>query len=112
MTMVTSAPMWWRCPTSSATASALRADEAGLDPGFGSHVQRWVDARGREPLDVFQHDHLLARVIARPADRGVLDRLVSIAERHADAAGGRVPLGVAQRRGQLLGRRLLAAVGG
>src|SRR5688572_19491961 len=60
------------------------AGEAGLDPFFRLHVGRRVDALGVEALDVFEHHHLLGRVVARLADRAVLHRLVAAAERHAD----------------------------
>src|SRR6476659_695100 len=90
--------------------AALRAREAGADPVLGLHVRRRVDAVGREALDVVEDDHLLRRVVARLADRGVLHRLVSVTERHADAAGGRLPLGVGERGSDLLAGRLLTAV--
>src|SRR5262245_51096798 len=64
---------------------ALGAGEAGLDPVFALHARRWIHALGVEALDVLEHHHLLAGVIARLADRGVLDRLVAVAEHHADA---------------------------
>src|SRR3954447_22594990 len=95
-----------------ALRAALRAGEAGLDPIFGLHVRRRVDALRRKALDVVENDHLLGSVVARLADRRFLDRLVAIAERHADAAGGRVPLRAGERGGELLAGRLLAAVGG
>src|SRR6478609_7406109 len=86
-----------------ALRAALGAGEAGLDPVLRLHVRRRVDAVGRKALDVVEDDHLLRRVVARLADRRVLDRLVAVAERHADAAGGRIPLEVRQG-----GRELLA----
>src|SRR6186997_2934489 len=95
-----------------ALRAALGAGEAGLDPVLRLHVRRRVDAVGGEALDVLEDDHLLRRVVARLADRRVLDRLVAVAERHADAAGGRVPLEAGERGGELLAGRLLAAVRG
>src|SRR6516164_9178577 len=92
--------------------AALGAREAGADPVLGLHVRRRVDAVGREALNVVEHDHLLRRVVARLADRGVLHRLVAVAERHPDPAGGRVPLRAGERGGELLGCWFLASVGG
>src|SRR4029450_9312778 len=91
---------------------AFRAGEAGLDPLLGLHVGRRIDALGVEALDVLEHHHLLGRVVARLADRSVLDRLVAAAERHADLAGRRIPLGVAQRVGKLFRLGRLAAGAG
>src|SRR5688500_15385839 len=89
---------------------ALRALEAALDPVLALDPRRRVDALGREALDVDQRHHLLLLVVLGAADGGVLDRLVPVAERHADAAGRRFPFRALQRRGQLLRRGLLAAV--
>src|SRR5450432_2780889 len=60
--------------------AALGSREAGADPLLRLHVRRRVHALGRKALDVVEHHHLLGGVVARLADRRVLDRLVAVAE--------------------------------
>src|SRR5689334_18314606 len=91
---------------------AFRALEAALDPVFALDAGGRVDAVGVEALDIHERHHLLRRIVLGAADRRVLDRLVPVAELHADAPGRRFPFRVLQRGGDLLPGRLLAAVGG